>query len=293
VQSAQQELLPHLAQHLALHVNQVNGQLQDQQPVQIVLLVALVLALLTNAQEHALLAIIQEAASVNALYVQQESLEPVEALLLTARALSRVPLASTRCLEQHPILFLMLMFAPYVQLVDMAQRAGLLLATVLALFLVLPVSLPYLVRPHQILRFLQFVLVAQEAPTLQRTRLNAHRALEDDMEPAELANAQALVLLVDLALALQINAQARVPQAPILQAVQKSAPCVLLERSASGWVSRRSLRLALESLRARQAHMHSLVFHLQTLRVKVFVLSVQLASTDQELDSLQAIAQAL
>jgi hypothetical protein len=101
------------------------------------------------------------------------------------------------------------------------------------------------------------------------------------------------VLLVDSALALQINAQARVQQAPILQAVQKSAPCVLLEHSASGWVSRQSLRLALESLRARQAHMHSLVFHLQTLRVKVFVLSVQLASTDQKLDSLRAVAQAL
>ena len=104
VQTAQQVRLPHLAQQLALHVSQVNGQLQVQQPVQIVLLVALALALQISAQEHAQLAIIQKAASVNARYVQQERLELVEAPPLLARALSHVPLASTRCPEQHPIL---------------------------------------------------------------------------------------------------------------------------------------------------------------------------------------------
>ena len=104
VQSAQQVLLPHLAQQLALHVHQVNGQLQVQHPAQIVLLVALALALQVSAQEHAQLAIIQKAASVNARYVQQERLELVEAPPLLARALSHVPLASTRCPEQHPIL---------------------------------------------------------------------------------------------------------------------------------------------------------------------------------------------
>ena len=104
VQTAQQVLLPYLAQQLALYASQVNGQLQVQQPVQIVLLVALALALQISAQEHAQLAIIQKAASVNARYVQQERLELVKVPPLLARALSHVPLASTRCLEQHPIL---------------------------------------------------------------------------------------------------------------------------------------------------------------------------------------------
>ena len=187
------------------------------------------------------------------------------------------------------------MFALYVQLADMAQRAGLLPATVLALFLVLTVSLPYLALHLQILRFPRFVIVAQQVLTPQPTRLNAYHAPEDDMEPAEVTNVQALVLRVDLELALQINALVLVKRAPILQTVlqQLHALLVLLEHSASGWVSRQSLRLALESLLARQANMHSLVFHLQTLRVTVFVLSVQLASTDQELDSPQVTAQAL
>lgn len=115
------------------------------------------------------------------------------------------------------------------------------------------------------------------------------------MELAEVTNVQALVLRVDLELALQINALVLVKRAPILHTVlqQLHALLVLLEHSASGWVSRQSLRLALESLLARQENMHSLVFHLQTLRVTVFVLSVQLASTDQELDSSQVTVQAL
>ena len=115
------------------------------------------------------------------------------------------------------------------------------------------------------------------------------------MEPAEITNVQALVLRVDLELALQINAQDLVKRAPILQVVlqQLHALLVVLEHSASGWVSRQSLWLALESLLARQANMHSLVFHLQTLRLTVFVLSVQLASMDQELDSSQKTVQAL
>ena len=186
------------------------------------------------------------------------------------------------------------MFALYVQL-ESLELAEALLLLARVMFLVLPVSLPYLVRPLQLISFPRFVIVAQEVLTPQPTRLNAYHAPEDDMELAELTNVQALVLRVDLELALQINALVLVKRAPILQVVlqQLHALLVLLEHSASGWVSRQSLWLALESLLARQANMHSLVFHLQTLRVTAFVLSVQLASTDQELDSSQKTVQAL
>ena len=50
MQSAQQVLLPYLAQQLALYASQVNGQLQVQHPVQIVLLVDTVQEILINVQ---------------------------------------------------------------------------------------------------------------------------------------------------------------------------------------------------------------------------------------------------
>ena len=98
------------------------------------------------------------------------------------------------------------MFALYVQL-ESLELAEALLLLARVMFLVLPVSLPYLVRPLQLISFPRFVIVAQEVLTPQKTRLNAYHAPEDDMEPAEMTNAQALVLRVDLVLALQINAQ--------------------------------------------------------------------------------------